>query len=308
MNFLKLIRLPNLLLLALMQLLFKYGFLDLQKITLAINDWQYGLLVLSTVLIAAAGYVINNILDQETDNSNKPQDVVVGKHFSEATAYNIYIALNCTGVAIGFYLANTIGKPNFSAIFIVIAATLYMYATTLKQMAVVGNVVIALLLSISVLIIGVFTLYPAITIENQPIMGSLFSVLLDYALYAFMINFLRELVKDIEDINGDYNQGMRTLPIILGQKRTQKIILGLSFIPIVVIALYIKTYLLPVRLFFTIAYSMIFILAPLFLFVVKIISAKTTQDFHFLSTLLKWILLFGILSILVLNLNIKYNV
>lgn len=290
-----------------MQLLFRYGFLKLQNIPLALNDWQYALLVLSTVLIAAAGYVINNILDQETDSENKPQNIIVGTKISETNAYNIYIALNCTGVAIGFYLANVIDKPNFAALFIVIAATLYMYATSLKQIAVVGNLVVALLLSISVLIVGIFDLYPIITVDNQQIMGSLFSILIDYATFAFMINFIREIVKDMEDINGDYNQGMKTLPIILGIRRTTFIVLFLSIVPVITLVFYIKNYLLTNNLLPAIFYSLIFIVAPLLLFIVKITIAKKQKDFHFLSTLLKGILFFGIFSILILTLNIIYN-
>ncbi|WP_366183077.1 geranylgeranylglycerol-phosphate geranylgeranyltransferase [Flavobacterium ovatum] len=308
MSFLKLIRYQNLLMLAFMQLLFRYGFLKLQNIPLALNDWQYALLVLSTILIAGAGYVINNILDQETDSENKPQNLIVGTKIRETTAYNIYIGLNCTGVAIGFYLANLIGKPNFAGLFIIIAATLYMYATSLKQIAVIGNFVIALLLSVSVLIVGVFDLYPMIIIENQQIMGSLFSVLLDYAVFAFMINFIREIVKDMEDINGDYNQGMKTLPIIFGVKRTTIVVFILSIIPIIALFFYIKNYLLTYSLFPTILYSLVFILAPLLLFTVKITTAKTQKEFHYLSTLLKGILFFGIFSILILTLNIIYNV
>ena len=114
MNFLKLIRYQNLIMLAFMQLVFKYGFLKLQKIPLALNDWQYLLLVLSTVLIAAAGYVINNIFDQDTDLENKPNNLIVGKSISETSAYNIYAVLNITGVAIGFYLSNVISKPGFA--------------------------------------------------------------------------------------------------------------------------------------------------------------------------------------------------
>jgi 4-hydroxybenzoate polyprenyltransferase len=294
--------------LAFMQFLFRYGFLKLQNIPLALNDGQYALLVLSTVLIAAAGYVINNILDQETDFENKPQNLLVGTKITETTAYNIYIALNCTGVAVGFYLANLIGKPNFAGLFIIIAATLYMYATSLKQIAVVGNFVVAFLLAISVLIIGIFDLYPVITIENQQIMGSLFSVLLDYAFFAFMINFIREIVKDMEDINGDYNHGMKTLPIIFGIKRTSIVVLALSIISIIALFIYIKDYLFAYNLFSTIIYSLVFILAPLLLFTVKITIAKTQKDFHFLSNLLKGILFFGIFSILILTLNIIYNV
>jgi 4-hydroxybenzoate polyprenyltransferase len=307
MNFLKLIRYQNLLLLAFMQLVFRFGFLKMQNIPLALNDWQYLLLVLSTVLIAAAGYVINNIFDQDTDLENKPNNLIVGRSISETSAYNIYAVLNVTGVAIGFYLSNVISKPGFASIFILIAATLYIYATSLKQMLLVGNFVVALLLSFSVVIIGIFDLYPAITSENQQIMAVLFSILLDYAVFAFIINFLREIIKDLEDINGDSNQGMKTLPIVLGSKRTSKLVFALSFIPIISLLVYIKNYFMANNLQFAALYSIVFVLAPLIYFSIKSWESKNKKHFHKLSILLKWILLFGILSIVIITLNIKYN-
>lgn len=307
MNFLKLIRYKNLMMLAFMQLVFRYGFLKLQNVPLALNDWQYLLLVLSTVLIAAAGYVINNIFDQNTDRENKPNNVIVGRTISESSAYNIYAALNVTGVFIGFYLSNVIAKPGFAALFILIAATLYMYATSLKQMLIVGNLVVAILLAFSVIIIGIYDLYPTITGENQQVMAILFSILIDYAVFAFFINFLREIIKDLEDLNGDYNQGMKTLPIVLGVKRTSKLVFILSFIPIITLLFYIKNYFMANNLNFAALYSIIFILAPLFYFTVKSWQPKNKKDFQNLSVLLKWILLLGILSILVITLNIKYN-
>ena len=307
MNFLKLIRYQNLLMLAFMQLVFRFGFLKMQNIPLALNDWQYLLLVSSTVLIAAAGYVINNIFDQDTDLENKPNNLIVGRSISEKSAYNIYAVLNVTGVAIGFYLSNVISKPGFAALFILIAATLYMYATSLKQMVLVGNFVVALLLSFSVVIIGVFDLYPVINSENQQIMAVLFSILLDYAVFAFLVNFLREIIKDLEDINGDSNQGMKTLPIIFGVKRTSKLVFALSFIPIISLLIYIKNYFMANNLQFAALYSIVFVLAPLIYFSIKSWESKNKKDFHKLSILLKWILLFGILSIVIITLNIKYN-
>lgn len=307
MKFLKLIRYKNLLLLAFMQVLFRYAFLKQQNIPLALADWQYGLLILSTVLLAAAGYVINNIYDVATDSINKPADVVIGKGISETTAYNIYIGLNITGVAIGFLLSNIILRPMFASLFILIASLLYFYATTLKQIMILGNFVVALLLSVSVWIIGIFDLFPATNSENQAQMASFFSILTDYAIFAFMINFIREIVKDIEDHNGDYNQGMNTLPIAIGISRTAKIALGLAIIPFISCLLYIKTYFVENNLFIATFYAFAFVLAPLLYFIVKIFGAKNQKEFHHLSTVLKLILFFGILSILVITLNIKYN-
>lgn len=303
--FLKLIRFQNLLILALMQLLFRYVFFKFQNIPSALADWQYGLLVLSTILIAAGGYVINNVFDQNTDLINKPNHVIVGKTISETNAYNLYLALTASGVAIGFYLSNVIEKPGFASIFILVAATLYLYATSLKQMLVIGNIIIALLLSFSVVIIGIFDLFPTIHEGNQQQMGVVFSILLDYALFTFFLNFMREIVKDLEDVDGDYNEGMNTLPIVIGKSRTAKIVFGISFIPIIFMLYYINKYLL--ELVFTTVYLLLFVVGPLLYFAVKIWTAKSKKEFHMLSLLLKCILLFGVLSIVVITLNIKYN-
>ena len=303
--FLKLIRFQNLLILALMQLLFRYVFFKLQNIPSALADWQYSLLVLSTILIAAGGYVINNVFDQNTDLINKPNHVIVGKTISETNAYNLYLALTASGVAIGFYLSNVIEKPGFASIFILVAATLYLYATSLKQMLVIGNIIIALLLSFSVVIIGIFDLFPTIHEGNQQQMGVVFSILLDYALFTFFLNFMREIVKDLEDVDGDYNEGMNTLPIVIGKSRTAKIVFGISFIPIIFMLYYINKYLL--ELVFTTVYLLLFVVGPLLYFAVKIWTAKSKKEFHMLSLLLKCILLFGVLSIVVITLNIKYN-
>jgi 4-hydroxybenzoate polyprenyltransferase len=307
MKYLKLIRYQNLLMLAIMQLIFRYGFLELQNIPLALADWQYVLLVLATVSIAAGGYIINNIFDVETDTENKPENVIVGKFISETKAYNLYIGFTVIGVAIGFYLSNVINKPSFASIFIIIAATLYFYSTSLKQSLLIGNFIVALLLSMSVIIIGIFDLFPLTNEENRPIMGLLFSILIDYAIFAFIINFIREIVKDLQDIEGDSNEGMNTLPIAFGKKNTTKLVFGLSFIPIIFILNYINSNLFSAGLLYGTLFGLVFILAPLLYFTTKIWLAKTTKDFHHLSTVLKWILFFGILSIVVISLNIKYN-
>ena len=307
MKYLKLIRYQNLLMLALMQVIFRYGFLNYQNIPLALNDWQYFLLVFATIMIAAGGYVINNIMDQGTDNDNKPNQVVVGKSISETNAYNVYFACTVVGVGAGFYLSNVIEKPGFAAIYIIISATLYLYATSLKQMLLIGNFVVAFLLAFSVLIIGIFDLLPAINPENRVIMADLFSILLDYALFAFVINFIREIVKDLEDVNGDYNQGMNTLPIALGISRTSKLVFVLSLIPLVMVIFYIKNYFFDYNLYVATFYALVSIVAPLIYFSIKITDAKKSNHFHHLSTVLKLIILFGLFSIAIVTYNISHH-
>lgn len=304
-NFFRLIRYQNLILLAFMQLLFRYAFLKWQDVPLSLADWQYVLLVLSTVLIAAGGYVINDIFDQDTDADNKPGKTIVGSKISESAAYNIYVALNITGVGIGFYLSNVIMRPGFATIFILIAALLYLYATSLKQTLLIGNIIVAILLSFSVIIIGIFDLFPATYEGNQKQMGVLFSILMDYAIYAFMINFIREIVKDLEDVDGDYNQGMSTLPIVLGVLRTVRVVFALSFIPLLILLYYTNEYFASNNLYLTTIYTLLFVVGPLLYFTIKSWSAKTKKDFRHLSKVLKFVLLFGIISIAVVAYNIK---
>lgn len=288
-----------------MQLLFRYGFLEFQAVPLALQDWQFALLVISTLCIAAGGYLINNIFDTGTDAYNKPDQVIVGTKISETSAYNYYIGLNIVGVGIGFYLSNVIDKPSFAILFVAIAATLYLYASSFKKYLLIGNILIAILLSLSVLIVGIFDLFPMITVENQPLMGTLFKVLIDYSIFAFMINLMREIVKDLEDVNGDYNQGMNTLPIVLGVSRTAKLVFFISLIPLVALIYYVYVYIF--NLLFATVYSLIFIAAPMIYFTIKIYSAHLKKDFTHLSAVLKWVLFFGILSILVISLNILKN-
>ena len=137
-------------------------------------------------------------------------------------------------------------------------------------------------------------------------MRVIFSVLLDFAIIAFIINLIREMVKDLEDINGDYNQGMQTLPIVIGVSRTVKIVFGLSFIPILSILYYVNANLF--QLLYATLYILGFVVGPLLYFTIKIWTAKTKKDFYHLSTVLKLVIFFGIIAIAVIGLNMKYYV
>jgi len=307
MRFLQLIRYKNLLLLALMQLIFRLGYLEQIKIPLSLFYWQYSLLILATVLIAAGGYVINDIFDQKTDEINKPKKVIIGKLFSEAKAYNLYAVLTITGVACGFILANSVSHPNFAIIFVLIATLLYFYASTLKQMTLIGNIVVAALVAFSVIIIGIFDIFPNTFEMNRPQMSVAFAILMDYAKFAFMINLVREIIKDIQDIDGDKEQKMNTLPIAIGISKTNKVSFVLLLIPVLYLFYYLNNYLFANNLYYGIIYMFVFVIAPMILGLVRIWNAKEKIDYHQISTLLKWIMFFGILSVAVITYNIKHH-
>lgn len=307
MKYLKLIRFQNLLMIALMQCIIRYGFLKLQKVELALADWQFALLVLSTVFIAAGGYIINDIMDQETDSINRPNQVIVGKSISESMAYNLYFGFTIAGALIGFYLSNLIYRDNFFGIFIITSLLLYIYATSFKQVAVLGNILVSLALALSVIIVGLFDIIPATDQVNRFQMMLWLELLFDYAVFAFLLNFIREIIKDLEDLNGDYNQGMRTLPIVLGVSRTAKVVAVITAIATVILLWYINNHLMNSGLYIATIYALVFLVSPLIFAVVKVWTATTQKEFHLLSNVMKAVIFFGILFILIVNLNIKFN-
>lgn len=286
-----------------MQLVFRYLFLAQSYVDLALTDFNYILLVIATVCIAAGGYVINNIMDQDTDEIAKPQNRVVGVSISETVAYNWYIGLTIVGVGIGFYLSNVIYKPTFASMFILVATLLYMYATSFKQIPVLGNVVVALMLSTSIIIIGLFDILPAIDMDNRFRMKEAFDILMHYAIFAFIINLIREIVKDMEDMDGDYQSGINSLPIAIGVQKTKIIVGILTVISIGILAYYVNSNLF--ELDYVVYYTMILIVGPLIYFGVKLLNATTKKEFHHLSLVLKIILFFGILSVAVIVFNLK---
>jgi 4-hydroxybenzoate polyprenyltransferase len=289
--------------LAFMQLVFRYLFLKQSYVDLALTDFNYILLIFATVCIAAGGYVINNIMDQDTDEIAKPQNRVVGVSVTETVAYNWYIGLTIVGVGIGFYLSNVIYKPTFASMFILVATLLYMYATSFKQIPVLGNVVVALMLSTSIIIIGLFDILPAIDVDNRFRMKEAFDILMHYAIFAFIINLIREIVKDMEDMDGDYQSGINTLPNAIGIQKTKIIVGVLTVISIGILAYYVNSNLF--ELDYVVYYAMILIVGPLIYFGVKLLNATTKKEFHHLSLVLKIILFFGILSVAVIVFNLK---
>lgn len=304
MKYLYLIRYKNLLLLAFMQLVILFGFLKMQDIPIALALWQYYLLIVSTICIAAGGYIINDIMDQEIDKSNKPNKTIVGITISESLAYNLYVLFTLIGVGIGFYLSKVILRPNFVTVFIMCAALLYVYATSFKQITLVKNIVVAFLLAFSIFIIDLFLIFPATDTTNRAQMFPVFSVLIDFGIIAFILNFMREIVKDMEDVNGDYNYGIKTIPVVLGVARTTKIMFAFSFVPIFCILYYIYVNLFELQ--WATVFLLGFVIGPLLYFSIKLFSAKNKKDFSHLSDVLKLVIFFGILAIAVIGLNMKY--
>ena len=303
MHFLNLIRWPNLLIIILVQCLVKYTLLIPSEAYITLNWFGFSLLVLSTICIAAAGYVINDIYDVETDSINKPNKVIVGKTVRIIRANYIFITLNIIGVLIGFYLSHLVGRSNLFSLFVVISILLYVYASYLKQTILIGNIVVSLLVSFSLIIVGIFELLPVLDSQNQVIQLHWFKIILAYALFAFIINLIREMVKDIQDIDGDHKVGMSTLPIIVGRNRSRNIIFILSFIPTLFIVYFLYTFLFSYTE--VVIYFLLLVIAPLIIVSIKLFNAKSNHEYSIISNLLKLVMLTGILSMIMYPLIIQ---
>ncbi len=289
---------------ALIQCIIKFVFFNLPQfkyanLNTALNTNTFTCLVLATICIAAAGYIINDVYDVTADKVNKPSKVIVTKHISENNANNLFMFFTVLGILLGTYVTWQIDKNSFATIFLLISALLYVYATTLKKTILIGNFVISLLVALSILIVGVFEITPMITSQNRDAYLFMFKFIVDYALFAFLINLVRELVKDLEDIDGDYKAGYNTLPIVIGRDRASKVAFGFCIITVFTIMYYVVTYLYENQ--YLLIYFIFLIIGPLSYCAIKLLTAKTKAQFKTLSLILKATMLLGMFSIVLLK-------
>lgn len=296
MKYLQLTRPINLLLIALVQMLIKYSLFEPFNAVTALSDLHFSLLVIATVSIAAGGNIINDIYDADIDRINKPKKVIVGKTISERNASTFYVILTTLGVGVGFYLANTIGKPIYATLFIGIAALLYLYATYLKTILLAGTFLVSILVAMSIIIVGLFDLVPVTNPSNQASQWEVFKISLEYALFAFIVNFIRELVKDLQDINGDKNGGKSTLPIAIGRSRATTVVFALGAITTLSVIGYMYVFFYAYTS--AVLYFLFLVVAPLLFFCIKSFEAEKTKHYALLSILLKIIMLTGMCAML----------
>ena len=303
-SFLKLIRYKNLFMVLLTIVLTKYVVID--SFTSAISDFQFILLVISILCITAGGYIINDIFDIKADKINKPTKVYIENTISKKNAFLAYILLCLLGLVLGVYTSYIKGNISYSIFFISIIILLYWYSKSLKRIAVIGNLVIAFLTALTIFIVFVFEIKNTNTafnlveaISNFFISISITISIFIYIIFAFFMTFIREVIKDIEDVKGDYALQMKTLPILIGVKRTKNIALLIASLVFVFILFILKEELLqlPILLWYTI----LFIILPFTWFLYKLYNSKTKKEFHLLSNLLKIIMFFGVLSMLLIK-------
>jgi len=295
LKLLKLIRWPNVLLTLITQLVIIYWYFPQTEAALGLQIWQVALLLVATALLTASGNVINDIYDVTTDVINKPEKVIVGQTITEKKAFILYVVLTSTAVVCGFILANSIDAPALAGLFIGVAFLLYSYATTLKSMLLVGNIVISLLVATVVLITALFELFPAITDLNRPTQLDSLQHLAVFAAFAFFVNLLREWIKDCQDVKGDHASRRSSLPIVLGQSRAARLMAVYTLVLVVIISYLASSQLYtdPVSLYGT----LFLIMAPLMFIGLRLFNARSMKEFALLSLICKIVLFLGVLGI-----------
>ncbi len=294
-HFFKLIRFKNLIIIAFCQIIFKYSFLNKSGIALQLSTSHFLLLLSSLLFIAAAGYIINDIYDLESDKINKPQAVIIGSKISETSALKIYFLFNVMGLVLAYYLSYAINHLNYALLFLGLAFGLLKYSQSWKTIFILKNISVAFLVSSSILILGFYDVFPSTNHDNASNQYLVLNCIIVYFIFSFLTNLIREIVKDIEDVIGDEKRKTRTLISVYGIKKTKLIIGFLNAILIFLIAYFTYQYFRFKVLPFS--YMMGFVLIPSVLNLAFLTKAKTKKDFENSSRLLKLLMIFGIASI-----------
>ena len=305
---LQLIRWPNLLFIILTQVLFYfcvfYSLVDIkQKNFVFEKSSLFFLLVLSSVFIAAAGYIINDYFDVQIDAINKPGRIIVDRKLNRRWAILFHLLFSIAGVALSIYVSYKSGNPVIALINTGCVLLLWFYSTWFKKSLLVGNVVISLLttwvtIAVYFFVGGRIIYYYGWQNSIQPFdIRKLFIVTLSYSSFAFILSLIREAVKDIEDILGDAKHGCRTMPIIWGVPGA-KIYTGV-WLSVVIAALGIVLfYMLQSGWRAGSVYMLVLIIVPLLSILKNLKNARSSADYHSISNSIKFVMLAGILSML----------
>jgi 4-hydroxybenzoate polyprenyltransferase len=252
------------------------------------------LVVSASVCIAAAGYIINDYFDVNIDLINKPERLIIDRYIKRRWAIVLHIIFSFAGFVLSCYVGYRLRNlyiPFFNLIAIV---ALWFYSTTFKKKLLIGNVLISLLTAWVILILPVAEYNFQIT-SYDIYWRRLLKLSFIYAGFAFIISLIREVIKDMEDMNGDVKYGCTTMPIVWGLQ-VSKVFTAVWIVVLAVSIAAIQLYVIQMGWWFSALYSLIAIIIPLLWVLRKLYAAQSPKDFHTLSTAIKMIMLTGILS------------
>jgi len=281
---------------------------------LELSTFQFALLVLSEVLIAAAGYIINDYFDVQLDIVNRPGKVVIGKEIKAQTAYFVYFALNTIAIIASFYISY---KNDFSGLFLIFPVTigiLWFYSTAYKRQFLIGNLLVSLVIAfVPILVVlyeipPVFKAYRDFLTDNKLSLDIVLIWALMFAAFAFIVNLIRELVKDLQDEEGDSAFGRDTMPIVWGVVTTRFVIAFLAFVVVLGLGWMFYRYL---RIscegtldLVSLLYFIGLIVAPLIVSVILVFKSDNSKLLRVASLILKLLMVMGVLYLLIVRIRI----
>ncbi len=302
--FFKLIRWPNLFFIALTQFLF-YHFIvlkvPLKKINVINFETDFHLLIFASILIAAAGYIINDYFDLQIDNINKPDKVVVDTIIKRRWAIMWHWILSATGILISAVISIKISQWSILIFNTLCVIALWLYSTHFKKKLLIGNILISLLTAWTIIVVYLFSGASLFNLHGWPHeqlpfdVKRLYKFTVLYAGFAFIITLIREVVKDIEDMNGDIQFGCKTMPIVWGVPAS-KVFAAVWMIVCSGAIGVIQLYAWQNGFRFSVAFVVLLIIAPLLIMIKNLYRSETAADYHKISNQLKLIMLAGILS------------
>ncbi|MCX6305662.1 MAG: geranylgeranylglycerol-phosphate geranylgeranyltransferase [Bacteroidetes bacterium] len=300
----RLTRLPNVLIIILTQVLLRYCILEpylYADAPEAMSPLPYFLvMVFVTVVIAIGGYVINDYFDVKIDSINRPEKLVVNKLIGGLTAIKLHLFLNAVAILLGFYLSWRIKAISFGFVFPFISGLLWIYSAKYKRVLFWGNFIVAGLSAFVILVVLLFEFFwlrmNAVQFMSVlPDIRWVTYVFFAYAIFAFLVSMVREIIKDMEDTEGDEMAGCQTLPIVVGIKYTRYVVFGILIVTVVLLA-YAMVILNRLSLFMAFWYFVFTVQTGALYLMVKLYHAREKQDYHYLSSLCKLIMVAGILS------------
>lgn len=261
-----------------------------------LNTTLFLLLVLASVLIAAAGYIINDYFDLNIDLVNKPSRLIIDRHIKRRWAIVLHIVLSVAGCLLSMYVGYRLGNFYIPFFNVLAVLSLWFYSTSFKKKLLVGNLIISLLTAWVILVLTLAE-YRFQFVSQEESWRRLLKLSFIYAGFAFIISLVREVVKDVEDLPGDAKYGCTTMPVIWGV-RVSKVFAGVWIAVLIAAVVIMQFYVIQLGWWFSALYALFAIIIPLGWLLRKLYEAQTTNDFHKLSIAIKVVMLTGMLSMI----------
>jgi 4-hydroxybenzoate polyprenyltransferase len=311
--FLKLIRVENLIIIAFAQYCLRYlvlhEILEQHQIQSAMEGTLFHLMVLSTLLIAAAGYIINDYFDIKTDLINHPETVVVDRVIKRRWAIILHLSFTTLGLFLGVYAALKTGYLRLAGFHILAATLLWFYSTHFKKQLLTGNLVVAILTASATFMPFVFEMgvlqhvFPGFHVTHTIVILACLKASILFSLFSFLTTLAREIIKDLEDFKGDALTGSRTMPISWGIITSKVFTCFTLLITIILLSVIIYSRFKIERHLFSLNSLYIFIglILPLSVLIGLVVKAQHEKHYKISSLLLKGIMLIGIFYCFIFN-------